>query len=319
MLCTLIDAPFDDPKWLFEPKLDGLRVLACFDGRALRMISRNGKPQDRLFPEIAEGLRASLTQPAIVDGEVVCFDEDGRTSFRALQQRFHLASAVEIARRQRQHPASIYLFDLLYIDRYDVTGLPLSERKALLQKAVRWSDRVRWTDGTPGKSRALFRAACRKQEEGIVGKRLDSKYVAARTGAWVKIKCLGRQEVVIGGWTDPRHSRVGLGALLIGTYADDGQTLIYAGKVGTGFTQETLRDLRKQLDPLARTSSPFARGSELPRGAGIHWVEPRLVAEVAFSEWTQNGLLRHPRYEGLRPDKRPAECRRERPRLRASR
>jgi bifunctional non-homologous end joining protein LigD len=310
MLCTLVDAAFDSPDWAFEPKLDGLRVLARFDGGALTLLSRNNKPQESRFPEIAEGLRRSLRHPAIIDGEVVCLDEAGKSSFRELQQRFHLDDTGEIRRRMERHPAFLYVFDVLYLDRFDVTRLPLSRRRALLGEAVAWSDRIRLTTSGPAKGIEAWERACEASEEGIIGKRLDSRYVPGRSDAWVKIKCVGRQEFVIAGWTDPKRSRVGLGALLVGYY--EGGGLRYAGKVGTGYTREVLLDLRSRLDELDRKSNPFDDG-EPPLGEAVHWVEPRLVAEIAFAEWTQNGLLRQPRYEGLRPDKKAIECRRERP------
>ena len=243
---------------------------------------------------------------------MVCFDEEGRTSFRALQQRFHLKNAAEVELRRKRYPAYIYLFDLLYLDRYDLTQLPLTERKRLLREAVRWSNAVRWTDSHEGEGVPLLRQACRDGTEGIIGKHADSRYSAGRSSWWVKIKCLGRQEFVIGGYTDPQRSRVGLGALLVGYYSDDGKRLIYAGKVGTGYTKDLLLDLRGRLGKLEQPTSPFDEGDP-PDGAQVHWVQPRLVAEVAFSEWTQNGRLRQPRFEGLRTDKRPRECRRERP------
>jgi bifunctional non-homologous end joining protein LigD len=311
MLCTLAGRPFDDPDWIFEPKFDGLRILARFDGRDLTLLSRNRKSQNALFPDVVEALRASLTRPAIVDGEVVCFGEDGRSSFQALQQRFHLQDPAEVRRRMERHPASVYLFDVLYLDDSDVTPLPLSRRKELLREAVAWSDRVRWTDFVPDRGTELWLRACQAGDEGVVAKRFDSPYVPGRDGAWAKIKCIGRQEFVIGGWTDPRRSRVGLGALLVGYY-DDGGRLLYAGKVGTGYTREALLDLRRRLDPIGRGSSPFDAGGP-PSGEAIHWVEPRLVAEVAFAEWTRDGRLRQPRFEGLRSDKVPRDCRRERP------
>jgi bifunctional non-homologous end joining protein LigD len=312
MLCTLVAEPFDHPTWLFEPKYDGLRVLGRFDGHDLTLLSRNDQPQNFQFPEVAAALRASLARPALVDGEVVCFDEQGRTSFRALQQRFHLKNAAEVRVRMEQYPAYVYLFDLLYLDRYDLRELPLEERKALLRGAVGWSDQVRWTDYQRGKGTKLWQQACSRGEEGIIGKHITSRYVAGRSDWWVKIKCVGRQEFVIGGFTDPQRSRVGLGALLVGYYGDDGRRLVYAGKVGTGYTRETLLDLRGQLDRLERNASPFDAGDP-PDNEHVHWVRPRLVAEVAFGEWTQNGLLRQPRFEGLRPDKKPREFRRERP------
>ena len=312
MLATLIAEPFDNPAWIFEPKFDGLRILGRFDGKNITLLSRNNKTQNFQFPEIVDALSISLGMPAIVDGEVVCLDESGHSSFRLLQQRFHLESASEVQARREKYPAVIFLFDLLYLDRYDVTGLPLEERKRLLRKAVRWSDSVRWTEFQPEKGVRLWQEACETGQEGIIAKHLQSLYVSARSPNWVKIKCLGRQEFVIGGFTDPQRSRVGLGALLVGYYDDAGKRLIYAGKVGTGFTHEVLLDLRQRLDRLEQRSSPFDEGDP-PRGAHTHWVRPQLVAEIAFGEWTQNSLLRQPRFEGLRPDKKPHQCRRERP------
>jgi len=312
MLCTLVGEPFDNPDWLFEPKFDGLRVLVRFDGRELTLLSRNDQAQNFQFPDVAEALRAALPRPMIVDGEVVCFDERGRTSFRALQQRFHLKDAAEVRARAGRHPAFIHLFDILYLDGRDLTGLPLAERKELLKRAVRWSERVLWTEHERGGGKALWERACRAGEEGIIGKDARSRYVAGRSSAWVKVKCVGRQEFVIGGFTDPQRSRVGLGALLVG-YHDEDHRLRYAGKVGTGYTREDLLDLRRRLEKREQSEAPF-EGDELPRGEHVHWVRPELVAEIAFAEWTQNGLLRQPRFEGLRTDKAPREVRRERPR-----
>src|SRR3954469_21284491 len=183
MLCTLVDAAFDSPDWAFESKLDGLRVLTRFDGRAVTLLSRNDKPQGARFPEIVDGLQEALRYPAVVDGEVVCLDESGRTSFRALQQRFHLDDRDEVRRRMARHPAYLYLFDVLYLDRFDVTGLPLARRRALLEEAVAWSDRIRLTASVPAKGMEQWRRACEvceASEEGIVGKRLDSIYVPGR-------------------------------------------------------------------------------------------------------------------------------------------
>src|SRR5205814_1670432 len=175
-----------------------------------------------------------------------------------------------------------------------------------------WSDRVRWTEYEAKNGKALWRQACAEGQEGIIGKHAQSRYVGGRSDRWVKVKCVGRQEFVIGGFTDPQRSRVGLGALLVGYYSEDGQRLLYAGKVGTGYTQEVLLDLRRRLGELERRQSPFDQGSPA-RDGPVHWVQPKLVAEIAFAEWTQNGLLRQPRFEGLRPDKAARDCRRERP------
>jgi DNA ligase D-like protein (predicted ligase) len=312
MLCTLVAEPFDNPDWIFEPKYDGLRVLGRFDGRDLTLLSRNQASQNFQFPDVVTALRDTLRRPAVVDGEVVCFDESGHSSFRSLQQRFHLKNAREVELRMKRYPAYVYLFDMLYVDDRDATSVSLKERKELLRQIIRWSDRVRWTEYQPEKGRALWRQACHEGREGIIAKRFDSPYVQARSSWWLKIKCIARQEFVIGGFTDPQRSRVGLGALLVGYYSDDRQRLIYAGKIGTGYTHEMLLEVRERLNGLEQRNSPFDEGSPLA-GPQVHWVKPQLVAEIAFSEWTQNGLLRQPRFEGLRPDKKPKECRRERP------
>jgi len=312
MLCTLISEPFDDPDWIFEPKFDGQRILGRFDGKNVELLSRYGHNDALWFPEILGPLKEGLAKPALVDGEVVCLDEHGNSSFRILQQRFHLTNPQEIGERVKEFPAYFHLFDLLYTDRYDVTPLPLAERKELLRDTVEWSDRIRWTEFAPSEGIRLFHDACRRGQEGIIGKRLNGPYVPGRSRDWVKIKCLNRQEFVIGGFTEPKGSRVGLGALLVGYYEPGGRTLVYAGKVGTGFDRETLLDLRSRLERLEQRRSPFEKG-EPPRGPDVHWVEPKLVAEIGFTEWTQNGLLRQPRFKGLRLDKKPREVRREIP------
>ena len=312
MLCTLISDPFDDQAWIFEPKFDGQRILGRFDGRKVQLLSRYGHDDTLWFPEIPGALKASLTKPALIDGEIVSLDKNGKPVFRLLQQRFHLRNQEEIRRRANEFPAYFYVFDLLYIERYDIRSLPLIERKNLLREAMKWSERIRWTEFKSRNGVRLFHEACRRHQEGIIGKRCQSLYVSKRSRDWVKIKCVNEQELVIGGFTDPQGSRAALGALLVGYYEPDGKTLVYAGKVGTGFNQEMLVDLRRRLERLERSQSPFQKG-ELPRGPGIHWVKPELVAEIGFTEWTQNNMLRHPRFEGLRTDKKAREVRRETP------
>jgi DNA ligase D-like protein (predicted ligase) len=314
MLCSLVAQAFDDPDWIFEPKLDGLRVIGTFDGKTISLLSRNDKPQELAFPDIVAGLKKALSKPVTLDGEIVCLDERGRSSFRALQQRFHLQNEQVVARRAKEYPAYFYVFDILFLDGEDLRDRPLRERKRILRQAMRWNDRVRWTDHVQGKGIDTLARACREGREGIVAKRLDSPYVAARSGAWLKIKCSGRQEFAIGGFTDPQRSRVGLGAVLVGYYSDGGKDLIYAGKVGTGFTNEVLTALRRRLEKIEIQTPPFTRGDP-PRGEHVHWVKPKLLAEIAFAEWTRHGLLRQPRFEGLREDKPASAARRERPRL----
>jgi DNA ligase D-like protein (predicted ligase) len=310
MLCQLVKEPFDSNEWIFEPKLDGLRVLCRCEGKSIQLLSRNQLPQEAQFPEIVAGLRKAVKKPALLDGEVVCLDERGRSSFRALQQRFHIQDMGVVARRLKLYPAYLYVFDALYLGEEDLRSLPLRERKKRLKSAIRWNNAIRFTPPTPGKGVAMLREACKNAEEGIVAKRLDSLYTGERSGSWLKIKCSGRQEFVIGGFTEPQKSRVGLGALLVGYFSDDNKKFHYAGKVGTGFNNELLRDLRKRLDPLIQEENPFAnrRG---PRGGQVHYVKPSLVAEVEYSEWTQHDLLRHPRFEGLRRDKKAKDVHRE--------
>ena len=312
MLCTLVDKPFDDPQWIFEPKLDGLRVIVRFDGQRIALLSRNDKPQERAFADIVMALNRALSQPCILDGEIVCLDARGRDSFRQLQQRFHLENDAVIQARAKQFPAYIYVFDIPYLAGQDLRDVPLAERKKILRKAVHWNDRVRWTDHAKGSGVATLQKACRAGREGIVAKDLRSTYSGTRSGAWLKIKCVNRQEFAIGGFTEPQRSRVGLGALLVGYYSEDGRDFIYAGKVGTGFTNEMLTDLRTRLGKLEASTSPFTRGDP-PRGQSVHWVKPKLLSEIAFAEWTRHGLLRQPRFQGLREDKPATAARRERP------
>jgi DNA ligase D-like protein (predicted ligase) len=270
--------------------------------------SRNDKQQTEQFPEVAMALRQSLDKPCIVDGEIACLDKHGRSSFRALQQRFHLLNPRDVQARMASFPAHLYLFDVLFAKDEMITSLPLVERKHILQHLVEWSDQVRWTPHQKAKGIVAWRKACRRGEEGVIGKDIHSHYEQRRSSAWVKIKCLGKQEFVIGGFTDPQRSRVGFGALLIGYY-DDGK-LRFAGKVGTGFSNQTLLALQRRLEQREVSQSPLVdtTGS---RSGTAHWVKPELVAEIAFAEWTQHGLLRQPRFEGLRVDKKPKECRRE--------
>ena len=314
MLCTLIDKPFDDPGWLFEPKLDGVRVLARFDGRRVSLLSRNQLSQNFVFPDVVAALRDSLKCTAIVDGEIVCMDERGLPSFHLLAHRLHLTNKREVKVRVHQYPAYLFLFDVLHANGSDVTSFPLAQRKEILGEIMDWTEQIRWTDGEPEHGMRMWRDACRHGGEGIVGKRLDSRYVQARSAAWVKIKCLLRQEFVIGGFSEPQRSRIGFGALLIGYYGKDGQGLHYAGKVGTGFSDEILHDLRRRLAKLTQRGCPFATAVSSKDAPGrVHWVAPELVAEIAFSEWSPHGRLRHPRFEGLRFDKKPRDCRREKP------
>jgi DNA ligase D-like protein (predicted ligase) len=306
MLATLTDHYFSDPAWIFERKLDGERCLALKRDGQVHLLSRRRQHLDGTYPEIIDGLAQQTTPDLLVDGEVVAF-EGSRTSFERLQQRLGITNPAEA----RRSPVAVfyYIFDLLYFGGYDTTAVALRDRKTLLRRALTYRGPLRFTSHRNTKGEEYFQFACAHGWEGLVAKRAASPYVSARSPDWLKFKCSFGQEFVVGGFTDPAGSRVGLGALLVGYY--EGGDLVYAGKVGTGFSTATLLALRRQLDRLELDRSPFTRGRILERGA--HWVRPELVAEVVFSEWTTDGKLRHPRFEGLRDDKAPGEVVRERP------
>jgi DNA ligase D-like protein (predicted ligase) len=315
MLCTLVKDFGEGSDWIFEPKLDGLRALATVDrGSRVELISRNDKPQNAIFPEIVDGLKRCAKQPVMLDGEIVCLDANGQASFRLLQQRFHVTDAKRLLERLRRLPTQFFVFDILYFDRYDLRSLPLEQRKRILHHAIAWREPIREIEFITRRGKQFFQRTCKSGGEGIIAKRVDSPYTGDRSDAWLKIKCSGRQEFVIGGFTDPQRSRVGLGALLVGYYDDDGKIFRYAGKVGTGFDNEMLQDLRSRLEKLQIDRSPFSDDAA-PSGEFVHYVRPKLVAEIEYAEWTQNDLLRQPRFEGLREDKPATAVRRERPKV----
>jgi DNA ligase D-like protein (predicted ligase) len=314
MLATLTDARFSDPRWLFERKLDGERCLAFREGGRVRLMSRARQHLDGTYPEVVHALASQAVGDFVVDGEVVAFDR-GRTSFGRLQQRL----GIRDPQRARRSPVAVfyYVFDLLHLDGDDTTALPLRLRKSLLRDTLSFrAHALRYTPHRNAEGEALFATACARGWEGVIAKRADGPYVGGRSRDWLKFKCSAGQELVVGGFTEPTRSRVGLGALVVGYYQDG--DLIYAGKVGTGFTQATLRELRHRLDALETPDPPF-RGDDVRRaargagGAAVHWVRPELVAEVGFSEWTADGRLRHPRFVGLRDDKPARDVVREAP------
>lgn len=303
MLATLTDDRFDDPDWLYERKLDGVRAIAARDHGSTTLWSRNQKPMDATYPELVTEL--DLRGPArfVADGEIVAFD-GSQTSFSKLQGRIQLRTAADIARAAI--PVYLYLFDLLVLDEQDLTAAPLRERKRLLRAAFDFGGALRLSNHRNEHGTDYYRHACEHGWEGLIAKRADAPYQSGRSADWLKFKCVREQEMVIGGFTDPKGSRHGFGALLLGYY--DGPRLRYAGKVGTGYNERTLADLRARLDELTEPRSPFATAV---REAHTHWVRPELVAQIGFSEWTRDGLLRHPRFVGLRTDKSPREVIRE--------
>jgi bifunctional non-homologous end joining protein LigD len=280
--------------WVYERKLDGLRTIAVRNGDGVELWSRNHLPFTRRFPAVADALKKVAPGSFTVDGEVVAFEGE-RTSFGHLQ-------------RGAGGEPVYFAFDLLQLLGRDTTGLPLVDRKRLLAQALEGvADQVRVVDALDGDPDGLLADACRSGWEGLVAKRADSPYRAGRSSDWLKLKCSASQELVVGGWTDPTGSRHGFGALLLGYYDEDG-ALRFAGKVGTGFNEAELRSVRVLLDDLALDRSPFA---DLVKMKGAHWTRPELVAAVSFTEWTSDGRLRHPSFDGLREDKDPRDVRRE--------
>jgi bifunctional non-homologous end joining protein LigD len=301
--------------WTYEVKWDGMRALVFVDGDDLRVQSYNLRDVTVSWPELAELPDALHATSAILDGELVATDEHGVPSFGRLQQRMHITSAAEARRRSQEVPVSYVIFDLLHLDGHDLTGMPLRDRRRLLDQVIEpgpvWHTSPMHDDGE-----ALRAAAEERGLEGVVAKRLDSTYEAGkRTRTWLKVKVRRRQEMVVGGWLAGEGNRSGrIGALLVGYHekAGDGAPLHYAGRVGTGFTEAELVRLAGILAPLAVAECPFdppPPRADLVRGAT--WVRPELVAELAFGEWTGDGRLRHPSYLGLRDDKAAADVTRD--------
>lgn len=304
MLARLSDRPFSDPAWLFERKMDGIRCLALRRGDNTALFSRTRQPLSATFPEVAELLAAQPVNDFVVDGEVVAF-ERGRTSFSRLQRR----SSITDPNEARRSPVAVnyFLFDLLYLEGFDLRSLALRDRKRLLKAAFSFHSGIHFTPHRNGEGQAYFASACARGWEGVMAKRADSPYLSRRSRSWLKFKCSLEQEFVICGFTDPAGERRGLGALLLGYY--EGSELRSAGKVGTGLDQRTLVELRSLLSRLETPQPPFALPGRWPRGT--HFVRPLLVAQVAFGEWTAEGALRQPRFLALRPDKEPRQVVRE--------
>jgi bifunctional non-homologous end joining protein LigD len=294
-LATLVKSPPRGPGWVHEIKFDGYRIGGLLRGGEVTLISRNGKDWTAQFPEVARAVAALPAREALLDGEVCLVLPDGRTSFQALQNVFGGGPRSGLV---------YFAFDLTWLDGVDLGRRPLLERKAalagLLEKAG--GDLIRPSAHWEEDGEAVWREACRLRLEGIVSKRADAAYRPGRNADWVKVKCIQRQELVIGGFTDPEGAaRTGLGALLVGYR--EGDRLAFAGKVGTGFTNASAAALRRKLDALEVKECPFSPRPAGPLGKNAHWVRPELVAEVAFTEWTDDGKVRHPSFQGLREDK----------------
>ncbi|HET9724238.1 MAG TPA: non-homologous end-joining DNA ligase [Actinomycetota bacterium] len=306
MLATLAKDAFSDPAWVFEAKLDGQRSLLWRRRSTVRLITRNQKDRTSHYPDLVEAARRHGSPALIADGEIVAFHGDV-TSFARLQERMQNArpSAAQVA----AVPVVFYLFDLIWFDGYDLSALPLLTRKSVLRSALVFEDPIRYSEHLDEDGETAFRAACERGWEGLIAKRAASPYTHARSRDWLKLKCVNEQEFVVLGWTEPKGSRSWLGALLVG-YHEDGD-LRYGGKVGTGFGERELAMLAGRLRPLEQPTPPIVDTKGLTR-KGVHWVRPEMVAQIGFGEWTPDGRLRHPRYIGLRDDKRPEQVVRER-------
>lgn len=302
-LATLVDGPPSDPEnWIFELKFDGYRLLARVEGTSIALWTRNGNDWTRKLEPLRAALEKLQLPDGWYDGEIVVHDKNGRPDFGLLQQAFDGEKTKSIV---------FFVFDAPYLDGHDLRNVPLAQRRELLQTVLgnESAGPVRFSAELAAPPEEIVAAACRMGLEGIIGKRRDALYTSRRSGDWIKLKCAQRQEFVIGGYTDPKGSRVGIGSLLLGYYDDAGK-LHYAGNVGAGFNSTSLADIIGKLKKVSSDTNPFAPSRAIAKKA--HWVKPTLVAEVTFGEWTGGGAIRHSVFHGLRTDKKAASIRRER-------
>jgi bifunctional non-homologous end joining protein LigD len=294
MLATLVDKPFHLPGWIYEEKYDGIRILAFKEGTHVSLITRNNIERMERYPEVAAAVGKLKPRTLLLDGEVVVFDKHNLSHFQLLQQG--------------KGPVKYAVFDCLYWNGKDLRSAPLRERRETLTELLRGggTGTIVLSEELTANGLKAFEVAKKRKLEGLVAKNLESKYLEKRSREWLKVKVNSESEFVIGGYTEPSGSRQYLGALLLGVY--EGNSLRYAGKVGTGFDTETLRNLSKKLQKLKQGKSPFA---DEVREKNATFVRPKLVVQIAYTEWTKDGRLRHPAFLGLRDDKAPHEVRKE--------
>ena len=320
MLAEPADAAFTRDDWIFELKLDGYRLIACKAGGEALLITRNGNDYTHVFPEVARAVQALPIESCIIDGEVVVLDATGKPRFSLLQQRGNISSPLDVKRAAVELPAAFFVFDLIAFEDFDVRPLPLTRRKQLLAELIPKLGAVRYLDHIPREGEAFLAQVASLGLEGIIAKKADAPYRGGRSAQWLKIKAECTGDFVIVGFTDPKGSRNGLGALQLADYVNG--ALVYAGRVGTGFNDALLRELRAMLDPLVRRDPachgpvlrPGAeplRSDQIPETRTTTWTEPVHVVEVRFREWTPDGILRHPAFLRVRTDKRPHDCERQ--------
>ncbi len=304
MLAETREGPFTKDGWLFELKLDGYRVRVGKENGVAKVVSRNGHDLSPVFPEIARVVAALPFEGLVLDGELVVLDERGHPTFNGLQNRARISRAFDVRRAAVENPTTLFCFDLLAFGGYDTRGLPLEKRKELLRKVIPATGALRYSEHFVKEGEALYRQVERLGLEGIMAKRADSVYRAGRSPAWLKIRADRADDFVVVGYTKAKGSRAGFGALHLGAYRDG--ALIYVGRAGSGFTDKELKDVAKALESLKR-DTPAVTGA-IPKDKDTTWIEPKLVAEVRFKEWTPEALLRHPVFLRWRDDKEPREC-----------
>ena len=299
MLATLTKKYFSDKNWLYEHKFDGERCLVFKKNGKVTLLSRNHKKMNDIYPELVAAFEKQKADNFIIDGEIISLDKKGVSNFEMLQGRMNLRQGSKKIANQKKIPIIYCVFDLMFIDGYLITKLPLYARKDILKNLLDYNKLIVYTPHKIGDGIPFFKKACKLHWEGLIAKRIDSEYVSVRSHDWLKFKCIMQQELVIGGYTNPKNSRAYFGALLVGYY--EKRKLKYAGKVGTGYTESILAMLGKKLQRLEIQRCPFADYDEKIKN--VHWVRPVLVAEFHFAEWTNAGRLRVGRYKGLRDDK----------------
>ncbi len=304
MLATLVDKPFSDPDWLFETKWDGVRAVCFIRNGKARFISRNQIEMTAQYPELADVAKSVRSSSVILDGEIVALDENGVSRFQLLQRRLGRKNVGEIQRLAATTRIAFYVFDLLYLDCFDLMGCKLIDRKATLAEQLKPSKNIRYSDHIIGEGEKLFKEVAKIPLEGMIAKRLESAYAQRRSSEWLKTKTIQQSEVVIGGYTEPRNSREYFGALVVGLYRVG--ELIYVAHTGGGFNHQTLALTYKLMQPLKIKDCPFV--GKPKTNEPVQWVKPKLVAQVKFSEWTADERMRHPVFLGLRHDKKPEAC-----------